>query len=64
MIRTIRSKDHYHFETDWLSPNWHFSFDTYHDPKNMDFGPRRVFHDVTATMDCPLGNSGSFSPQA
>jgi len=45
MIQTIRSKDRYHLETDWLSTNWHFSFDTYHDPQNMGFGPLRVFND-------------------
>jgi redox-sensitive bicupin YhaK (pirin superfamily) len=47
MIQTIRSKDRYHLETDWLSTNWHFSFDTYHDPDNMNFGPLRVFNDDT-----------------
>ena len=47
MIQTIRSKDRYHHETDWLSTNWHFSFDHYHDPKNMNFGPLRVFNDDT-----------------
>ena len=47
MIQTIRSKDRYHLETDWLSTNWHFSFDTYHDPQNMNFGPLRVFNDDT-----------------
>jgi redox-sensitive bicupin YhaK (pirin superfamily) len=47
MIRTIRSKDRYHAETDWLSTNWHFSFDHYHDPENMNFGPLRVFNDDT-----------------
>jgi redox-sensitive bicupin YhaK (pirin superfamily) len=47
MIQTIRSKDRYHLETDWLSTNWHFSFDTYHDPNNMNFGPLRVFNDDT-----------------
>ena len=47
MIQTIRSKDRYHVETDWLSTNWHFSFDTYHDPHNMSFGPLRVFNDDT-----------------
>jgi redox-sensitive bicupin YhaK (pirin superfamily) len=45
MIQTIRSKDRYHAETDWLSTNWHFSFDSYHDPNNMNFGPLRVFND-------------------
>jgi hypothetical protein len=47
MIETIRSKDRYHAETDWLSTNWHFSFDHYHDPDNMNFGPLRVFNDDT-----------------
>jgi redox-sensitive bicupin YhaK (pirin superfamily) len=45
MIQTIRSKDRYHFESDWLKTNWHFSFDHYHDPANMNFGPLRVFND-------------------
>jgi len=47
VIQTIRSKDRYHAETDWLSTNWHFSFDHYHDPNNMNFGPLRVFNDDT-----------------
>ena len=47
MIQTIRSKDRYHLESDWLSTNWHFSFDHYHDPNNMAFGPLRVFNDDT-----------------
>ncbi len=47
MIQTIRSKDRYHLETGWLSTNWHFSFDHYHDPNNMSFGPLRVFNDDT-----------------
>ena len=45
MIQTIRSNDRYHAETDWLSTYWHFSFDHYHDPANMQFGPLRVFND-------------------
>src|ERR1700674_5793994 len=45
MIQTIRSNERYHFETDWLKTNWHFSFDHYHDPSNMSFGPLRVFND-------------------
>ncbi|HEV7967711.1 MAG TPA: pirin family protein [Candidatus Acidoferrales bacterium] len=47
MIQTIRSKERYHVESDWLSTNWHFSFDHYHDPNNMNFGPLRVFNDDT-----------------
>jgi redox-sensitive bicupin YhaK (pirin superfamily) len=45
VIRTIRSNERYHAETDWLNTHWHFSFDHYHDPKNMNFGPLRVFND-------------------
>ena len=45
MIQTIRSDERYHAETDWLNTHWHFSFDHYHDPENMNFGPLRVFND-------------------
>jgi quercetin 2,3-dioxygenase len=45
MIQTIRSDERYHAETDWLTTHWHFSFDHYHDPANMNFGPLRVFND-------------------
>ena len=45
MIQTIRSNERYHAETDWLNTHWHFSFDHYHDPNNMNFGPLRVFND-------------------
>jgi redox-sensitive bicupin YhaK (pirin superfamily) len=45
VIQTIRSGERYHAETDWLNTHWHFSFDHYHDPKNMNFGPLRVFND-------------------
>lgn len=45
MTEVIRSHDRFHFETDWLSTYWHFSFDHYHDPANMQFGPLRVFND-------------------
>ena len=45
MIKTIRADERYHTETDWLNSHWHFSFDHYHDPANMNFGPLRVFND-------------------
>lgn len=45
MINIIRNPERYHTETDWLSSYWHFSFDHYHDPNNMAFGPLRVFND-------------------
>ncbi|MGH9862821.1 MAG: pirin family protein [Candidatus Acidiferrales bacterium] len=47
MIKIIPSAERYHFETDWLSTYWHFSFDHYHDPQNVSFGPLRVFNDDT-----------------
>jgi redox-sensitive bicupin YhaK (pirin superfamily) len=52
MMQIIRSKDRYHAETDWLSTHWHFSFDHYHDPANISFGPLRVFND---DMVAPAG---------
>jgi redox-sensitive bicupin YhaK (pirin superfamily) len=45
MIQTTRSKDRHHHQSDWLSAYWHFSFLTYNDPNNMNFGPLRVFND-------------------
>jgi len=45
VIKTIRADERYHAETDWLNTHWHFSFDHYHDPANMNFGPLRVFND-------------------
>lgn len=45
MIQTIKAEERYHFETDWLSTYWHFSFDHYYDPANVRFGPLRVFND-------------------
>ncbi len=45
MIHVIPNGERYHFETDWLSTYWHFSFDHYHDPTNVSFGPLRVFND-------------------
>jgi quercetin 2,3-dioxygenase len=35
----------HHVEGGWFSANWHFSFDTYHDPENTWFGDLRVFND-------------------
>jgi len=45
MIKVIRNNERYHFESDWLSTYWHFSFDQYYDPNNLGFGPLRVFND-------------------
>jgi len=45
MIRIIPSAQRYHFETDWLSTYWHFSFDHYFDAENTQFSVLRVFND-------------------
>lgn len=45
MIKLIKSDDRYHADFGWLSTYWHFSFDTYHDPSNMNWGALRVFND-------------------
>lgn len=45
MIKIVKAADHFRHEEDWLSTNWHFSFDSYRDPANMGFGPLRVFND-------------------
>ena len=45
MIRIIRNHERYHFQSDWLSTYWHFSFDHYYDPANKGFGALRVFND-------------------
>lgn len=42
----IRRKDeHFRLRAGWLDARWHFSFSTYHDPQNLNFGPLRVFND-------------------
>ena len=47
MYQIIRSGDRHHFQNDWLSTYWHFSFADYYDPANVSFGPLRVFNDDT-----------------
>lgn len=47
MIQKIAAQDRFHLESDWLSAYWLFSFDRYHDPNNMAFGPLRVFNHDT-----------------
>jgi quercetin 2,3-dioxygenase len=40
-----RDDEIYRAEGGWFSARWHFSFDRYHDPANMGWGPLRVFND-------------------
>ena len=46
-LRVIPARDRFHQESDWLSTYWLFSFDHYYDPRNVSFGPLRVFNDDT-----------------
>jgi len=45
MMQIILADDRYHLDSGWLSTHWHFSFDHYYDPANVQFGPLRVFND-------------------
>ena len=47
MMQIDRQGQRYHFENEWLSAYWHFSFDHYYDPARTHFGPLRVFNDDT-----------------
>ena len=40
----------------WFRARWHFSFDRYHDPRQMGIGPLRVFNDdrLVAGADWPM----------
>jgi redox-sensitive bicupin YhaK (pirin superfamily) len=40
-----RDGEIYRADGGWFSARWHFSFDQYHDPENMGWGPLRVFND-------------------
>jgi hypothetical protein len=53
MIKTIRASERYFSDFGWLKTYWLFSFDSYHDPSNMQFGSLRVFND-----DVVSANSG------
>jgi hypothetical protein len=45
MIKTIKSEERHHNNFGWLDTRWHFSFDSYHDPSNINWGALRVFND-------------------
>ncbi|HLC26203.1 MAG TPA: pirin family protein [bacterium] len=55
MIEIIRAHEHYHFQNDWLSSYWHFSFDEFYDPKKVSFSALRVFNDDTVQPDRGFG---------
>jgi redox-sensitive bicupin YhaK (pirin superfamily) len=45
MIKVIKSNERHHQNFGWLDTYWHFSFDTYYDPDNVNWGALRVFNE-------------------
>ena len=45
MVKVIKSAERHHQNFGWLDTRWHFSFDTYYDPDNVNWGALRVFND-------------------
>lgn len=45
MMQVIKSEDRHFADAGWLQTRYHFSFNDYHDPKNMRWGALRVFND-------------------
>ncbi len=58
MYQITPNQERYHFENDWLSTHWHFSFDHYYDPQNVNFGPLRVFNDDVIQPGKGFGTHG------
>ena len=47
MIKVRKADEIYAKDGGWFQAKWHFSFDDYYDPQNMNFGTLRVFNDDT-----------------
>lgn len=47
MVKITRSDERHHANFGWLDTHWHFSFDSYYDPENTNWGALRVFNDDT-----------------
>ena len=45
MIKTIRASKRHFSDFGWLKTYWLFSFSSYYDPSNIQFGALRVFND-------------------
>ncbi|MBA3728914.1 MAG: pirin family protein [Actinobacteria bacterium] len=45
MITIRRNREIHDVDGGWFRARWHFSFDSYRDPENDDFGAMRVFND-------------------
>ncbi|MBL8232535.1 MAG: pirin family protein [Bryobacterales bacterium] len=58
MIQIIPSAQRHHQDFGWLSTRWHFSFDSYYDPKNVQWGALRVFNDDVVQPGQGFGRHG------
>jgi len=58
MIQTIPSNARHHADFGWLSTRWHFSFDSYFDPDNVQWGALRVFNDDIVQPGQGFGTHG------
>ncbi len=58
MIHIVPSAQRHHSDFGWLSTYWHFSFDTYRDPTNMNWGALRVFNDDVVQPGQGFGRHG------
>ncbi len=47
MIKVRKADEIFARDGGWFRAKWHFSFDDYYDPQNMNFGTLRVFNDDT-----------------
>lgn len=45
MINIIKAAERHFSDFGWLQTYWLFSFSSYYDPQNIQFGPLRVFND-------------------
>jgi len=45
VITVRRDPEIFEIDGEWFHARWHFSFDTYRDPENTQFGSLRVFND-------------------
>jgi redox-sensitive bicupin YhaK (pirin superfamily) len=45
MIEIIKAMDRHFNDFQWLQTYWLFSFSSYFDPHNLQFGALRVFND-------------------
>ncbi|WP_139488838.1 pirin family protein [Brevibacillus dissolubilis] len=55
MIKVYPAESRFSADHGWLKSNFSFSFGEYHDPKNLNFGPLRVFNDDTVAPQKGFG---------